>query len=292
MQGNESTALLNSTAALPQLPPPSSTIHPAVDQLLDSITRVLHLDSIIHDAAQQRIALIVTVVTLCLTALLLLLRLLLRSSSSSSRTVVLTGPMAAGKTLLFFRLLQSAPRPTVTSMKENIATLPPPLSLRLVDVPGHPSQAHALHAHLPAARAIVFVLTRDSLTSSTSPGGAAGLLFELLSSAALQQGRRPLLLLLNRRQGEEGGLEAVKRSLEQEVETRRKLRRAGLGGGGGMEDLSGEAEGAGHAAGGEGGEELQHGGQRHPNHDDGMRPQEWRAAVAHCLAREDQVKVS
>ena len=235
------------------LPAPSTTVHPSIDHLLDSITRTLHLDSLLpHSSSHHhRIALLTTFLLLLLSLALLLYHTLLRTSSRRS-TVLITGPLASGKTLLFFRLLQSTPRPTHTSMQPNEATFTPSLTpslppLHFFDLPAHPSLSPLLPPLLPSLRGVVFVVDTEALGVGRV-GAVCAQLCGLLEREELQGRRVPVLLWWNAREGEEGvvvgGVKEVKRRLEEGVERRRQMQAQG-GGVGSMADLSGEVEGRG-----------------------------------------------
>ena len=245
-----------STAAIQlDLPAPATTIHPSIDHVLDSITRTLHLDALIPDStSHQRLALLTTTLLLLLTLTALLLRLLLsRTAARRASTVLITGPLTSGKTLLFFQLLQGQPRPTHTSIIPNEATFTPTQApalapIHFYDLPAHPSLSPLLSPLLPALRGIVMVVDTPSLIGGRL-GVVCGQLCGLLEREELQGRKVPVLVWWNVREGEEGGKEVVggvqevKRRLEEGVERRRALLQGG--GVGAMADLSGEVEGRG-----------------------------------------------
>ena len=105
-----STSASASSASHPQLdlPAPSATFHPALDHVLDSLSRVLHVDAVIHDSSHQRLALLVSLACLALAVLWQLYRVAVsRSSGGSAPTVLLAGPVSSGKTLLYYELVSS-----------------------------------------------------------------------------------------------------------------------------------------------------------------------------------------
>ena len=231
------------------LPSPATTIHPSIDELLDTVTHSLHLDSFIPDATHQRLALLVTVLLLLL-SVLLVLRLLSRPSSRGD-TILIAGPLSSGKTLLFFQLLQGRARPTHTSMMANSAVFTPSLApslppLRYYDLPGHPSQSHTLAPLLGSLRGVIVVLDSAALSLQRLPATCA-LLHSFLERELLQQRRTRVLVLCNAREGETGEITdaaQAKRMLEEGVQRRRLLTAKG-GGVGSMQDLGGEVEGRG-----------------------------------------------
>ncbi|KWU46385.1 hypothetical protein RHOSPDRAFT_31835 [Rhodotorula sp. JG-1b] len=141
----------------------------------------------------------------------------------SAKTVLLVGPLAAGKTALFSKLAYGHVQPTHTSMKENetvithkwngvdkheladeksdSAELDPPL--HLVDIPGHPRlRTRSLAQYLPAADGIVFTIDGAAGLTGKNVRDAAEHLHVLLSLLALQSTRQPdlppLLILLTK----------------------------------------------------------------------------------------------
>ncbi|KAG0666697.1 hypothetical protein C6P46_004364 [Rhodotorula mucilaginosa] len=141
----------------------------------------------------------------------------------SAKTVLLVGPLAAGKTALFSKLAYGHVQPTHTSMKENetvithkwngvdkheladeksdSADLDPPL--HLVDIPGHPRlRTRSLAQYLPAADGIVFTIDGAAGLTGKNVRDAAEHLHVLLSLLALQSTRQshlpPLLILLTK----------------------------------------------------------------------------------------------
>ncbi|KAK1924738.1 signal recognition particle receptor beta subunit-domain-containing protein [Papiliotrema laurentii] len=85
---------------------------------------------------------------------------------SGTPTVLLVGPSDAGKTALFAQLSQNVYPPTHTSVQSSTATVPlaspdePSVTkpVKLVDLPGHPRLRDEIHASLPDASAVVFVV--------------------------------------------------------------------------------------------------------------------------------------
>lgn len=144
--------------------------------------------------------------------------------NKSAKTVLLVGPLAAGKTALFSKLAYGHVQPTHTSMKENetvitqkwnsaadnhelteeksdSADLDPPL--HLVDIPGHPRlRTRSLAQYLPAADGIVFTIDGAAGLTGKNVRDAAEHLHVLLSLLALQSTRQshlpPLLILLTK----------------------------------------------------------------------------------------------
>ncbi|KAL8293064.1 hypothetical protein RQP46_000758 [Phenoliferia psychrophenolica] len=149
---------------------------------------------------------------------------------SSQRTVLLVGPLAAGKTALFSKLLYGHVPQTHTSMKENEGTVRakwaagesemgekgaqkelddgvwPPAHLalahplHLVDIPGHARlRTRALAQFLPAASGVVFTIDASSGLTGKNVRDAADhlhLVLSLLSLLATRTSSPPLPLLI------------------------------------------------------------------------------------------------
>ncbi|GAA5863013.1 hypothetical protein JCM3774_006719 [Rhodotorula dairenensis] len=150
-------------------------------------------------------------------------------NKAAAKTVLLVGPLAAGKTALFSKLVYGHVQPSHTSMKENeavistkwngtptthddkheladekdgsAAPLDPPL--HLVDIPGHPRlRTRSLAQYLPAADGIVFTIDGAAGLTGKNVRDAAEHLHVLLSLFALHSARQPhlppLLILLTK----------------------------------------------------------------------------------------------
>ncbi|GAA5989142.1 hypothetical protein JCM10908_001180 [Rhodotorula pacifica] len=152
------------------------------------------------------------------------------AGGKTSKTVLLVGPLAAGKTALFSKLVYGHVQPSHTSMKENEAVItrrwdgastaeaaddkhelldekasPSHLDtpLHLVDIPGHPRlRTRSLAQYLPAADGIVFTIDGAAGLTGKNVRDAAEHLHVLLSLLALHSARQPnlppLLILLTK----------------------------------------------------------------------------------------------
>ncbi|GJN88400.1 hypothetical protein Rhopal_001366-T1 [Rhodotorula paludigena] len=152
-----------------------------------------------------------------------------KARHKGARTVLLTGPLASGKTALFSTLVYGHAPQTHTSMKENealvkakwgAADLPEgekgekaeadeapavPLStpLHLVDLPGHPRlRTRSLAQYLPAADGIVFAIDGQTGLTGKNVRDAGEHLHIVLSFLSLLSSRQstlpPLLILLTK----------------------------------------------------------------------------------------------
>ncbi|GAA5996476.1 uncharacterized protein JCM10292_007636 [Rhodotorula paludigena] len=152
-----------------------------------------------------------------------------KARHKGARTVLLTGPLASGKTALFSTLVYGHAPQTHTSMKENealvkakwgAADLPEgekgekaeadeapavPLStaLHLVDLPGHPRlRTRSLAQYLPVADGIVFAIDGQTGLTGKNVRDAGEHLHIVLSFLSLLSSRQstlpPLLILLTK----------------------------------------------------------------------------------------------
>jgi signal recognition particle receptor subunit beta len=155
-----------------------------------------------------------------------------RSRRRRSNTVVLAGPVNAGKSSLFFQLTDgSSHNGLVASMQENAgaAALPGGRSCRLLDIPGHHSFRHRLDGAVQEAAAVVFVV--DAVEITPHRVEAAEMLYELLSSPAFVRQRTPLLVACNKADLEEEAhsVEFIRKTLDKQLDALRRTKAAGIG---------------------------------------------------------------
>eukprot|EP00455_Lapot_gusevi_P031653 TRINITY_DN343_c0_g4_i1.p1 TRINITY_DN343_c0_g4~~TRINITY_DN343_c0_g4_i1.p1 ORF type:complete len:249 (-),score=66.22 TRINITY_DN343_c0_g4_i1:100-789(-) len=140
-------------------------------------------------------------------------------------TVLIFGPVDAGKTALFYQLKQGVFRETHTSMKENVDQFQPALletkkaELRFVDFPGHGSQFHRFGSYLADLRAAVLVVDSTELSKLAD---AARMLFSLLTNDKLIKRRCPVFVALNKSDLPSAhASDVVSKQLEKEIEKMR-----------------------------------------------------------------------
>ncbi|KAF6254014.1 signal recognition particle receptor beta subunit-domain-containing protein [Scenedesmus sp. NREL 46B-D3] len=163
--------------------------------------------------------------------LLVLLALAGSSKSKKGSSILIAGPMNAGKSTLYYQLADSSQHNgLVASMEQNtgVASVNGKQA-RLLDIPGHHSFRHKLESSLKEAAGIVFVLDAAEITPHRVE--AAEMLYELLTNAALSRQRTPLLLACNKAdlEDEAHSTEFIRKTLERQLDAMRKTKTAGIG---------------------------------------------------------------
>ncbi|KAK9813463.1 hypothetical protein WJX73_000210 [Symbiochloris irregularis] len=150
-------------------------------------------------------------------------------------TILLLGPMGAGKTTIYLQLRDGTKHNgTVTSMQVTsescqLASEKGGRKIRpvtLVDIPGHPRMRHRFEAHTPATRGIIFVI--DSAEFLSQKTDIAEQLYEVITNLAAARRKPPILLACNK---SDLGAKAhtsdfIRKRIEKEVEQLRTTRRS------------------------------------------------------------------
>jgi small GTP-binding protein len=124
-------------------------------------------------------------------------------------TVLIFGPLDAGKTVLFYTLANGKFQQTQTSMQENVDTFKihqkilddankPNLSrmqFEFIDFPGHPSQELKRGKYLPRANGVVLLV---DAASNESINNGSKMLFSLLENKDFINKKTPILVCANK----------------------------------------------------------------------------------------------
>jgi len=118
-------------------------------------------------------------------------------------SIVLVGPINAGKTRLFYELFDGSYRSTVSSMAVNTARFVPTqlitgkrVAYRYVDFPGHLSLRPRFKEYLPSARALIFMV--DGADDEQIPNVARDLFSLLTNDQVAARSRVPILVAVNK----------------------------------------------------------------------------------------------
>jgi signal recognition particle receptor subunit beta len=154
--------------------------------------------------------------------------LLTRKFKRSTNVVLLVGLSEAGKTALFTKIIFNKPKKSVTSLKENEATLDD-LSLKLVDLPG----AERLRPRLwdqyrEKARNVVFVV--DSTAVNSKLRDLSEYLYSLLSDPIIQKNRIGFLIACNKQDAPDAmKQDQIKAVIEKELTAIKETKKGQLG---------------------------------------------------------------
>lgn len=154
--------------------------------------------------------------------------LLLRKLKRGLRTVVLTGLSESGKTALFTKLVFNKPKKSVTSLKENEATLSE-YQLRLVDIPGAERlRSRFWEQYRVVAQRVIFVV--DSTTVEQKLRELCEYLYSLLSDETLYENKIRFSIACNKQDlsGAKRTME-IKEILEKELDAIRATKSGQLG---------------------------------------------------------------
>lgn len=125
-----------------------------------------------------------------------------RRSKSRANSVLIMGPVNAGKTTLFLELKEGGHRNgTVTSMEQNEDTFVPNKAgikkpVHFVDIPGHPRLINVFEQYMGGAAGVIFVL--DAADFLAHGRAIAEQLWALISHPQFSSRRVPLLIACNK----------------------------------------------------------------------------------------------
>lgn len=133
--------------------------------------------------------------------ILLITFLLSRRFKKVVNVVVLTGVSDSGKTALFSKIVFNKPRKSVTSLKENEATLEE-LNIKLVDLPGSDRLRNLYYeSYRDQAKHVVFVL--DSTTLKAKLREVSEHLYMILSDTKVYKNKVRLTIACNKQDVED-----------------------------------------------------------------------------------------
>lgn len=195
---------------------------PAVQQLIN------YLPSDLRQVAQTPEGFVAIIVTVAVGVLCLLALLGRRKKKGTS--ILLAGPVNAGKTTLFYQLKDGEKPGVVASMQENTAVCSVNgKQVRILDVPGHHSFRNKLESSLREAAGVVFLI--DAVEITPHKVEAAEMLYEVLVNPYFQKQRVPVLIACNKADLEEEAhsVDFIRKTLEKQLDAMRKTKTAGIG---------------------------------------------------------------
>lgn len=195
---------------------------PAIQQL------IAYLPSDLRQVAQTPEGFVAIIATVAVGILFLIALLVGRKKRGN--TVVLAGPVNAGKTTLFYQLKDGEKPGVVASMQENSAVCcANGKQFRVLDIPGHHSFRNKLESSLKDAACVVFLI--DAVEITPHKVEAAEMLYEVLVNPYFQRQRIPILVACNKADLEEEAhsVEFIRKTLDKQLDAMRKTKTAGIG---------------------------------------------------------------
>lgn len=168
--------------------------------------------------------------------------------SGGGRSLLLFGPVGAGKTALYHQLRFGRMVPTVTSMEPVSASFVPKQDtggggreVHAVDMPGNGRLRSRLLQEAPSAAALVCVIDATQLPLHARE--AAGQLYEVLAHEGVVRRQPPLLVCVNKSEAAGAATPAnARKAIEQEIERVRHSRTTMADTSGGGKALRGIAD--------------------------------------------------
>uniref|UniRef100_A0A6G1S9I6 ADP-ribosylation factor-related protein 1 n=1 Tax=Aceria tosichella TaxID=561515 RepID=A0A6G1S9I6_9ACAR len=154
--------------------------------------------------------------------------LLTRRFRKTTKVVILVGLSESGKTALFTKLIFNKPKKSVTSLKEEEATLAD-LNLKLVDLPGAERLRPRLwEQYREKARNVIFVV--DSTTVTSRLRDLSEYLYSLLSDPIIHKNKIGFTLACNKQDLPEAmRRDEMKTVLEKELTAIKETKKGQLG---------------------------------------------------------------
>eukprot|EP00879_Flechtneria_rotunda_P005934 GHRR01006240.1.p1 GENE.GHRR01006240.1~~GHRR01006240.1.p1 ORF type:complete len:271 (+),score=67.33 GHRR01006240.1:329-1141(+) len=197
---------------------------------------IAYLPQDLQKVAQTPEGLLAIIVTAAVGILCLFL-LPVFSSRKKGNTIILAGPVNAGKTTLFLQLRDGTQHNgVVASMQDNAAvcSVSPgkgkaSKQVRILDIPGHHSYLQKLGSSLSDAAGVVFLV--DAVEITPHRVEAAEMLYELLVNPLLQRRRTAVLIACNKADLDEDAhsIDFIRKTLEKQLDTMRKTKTAAIG---------------------------------------------------------------
>ena len=172
-------------------------------------------------------------------------------SRNRGTTILLVGPVSAGKTIMFLKLCQSSTcNGTVASMQPNTGTCVPSSEtgakpICITDIPGHArSRGKYFDSYVPTAAGIIFVV--DSVDFMPRKTEIAEQLVEILTHPTVAKRKCPVLLACNKADAgpKAHTVDFIRKQLEREIDALRETRGAlqETSGGAALEQLGVQGE--------------------------------------------------
>lgn len=207
--------------------------HPVISQLISYLPHDLRR---VAATPEGFLALIVTAAV----GVLVLLALTSSVKSKKGSSIIIAGPVNAGKSTLFYQLKDGTQHNgLVASMEQNTAMCSiAGKQARVLDIPGHHSFRHKLDSSLKDAAGVVFLV--DSAEITPHKVEAAEMLYEVLNNPAVHKQRIPLLITCNKADLEEEAhsVDFIRKTLEKQLDAMRKTKAAGIGKEAGAQSLA------------------------------------------------------
>lgn len=146
---------------------------------------------------------VLVAVGVVLVTVILMVLVMRRRSKGKKNSILLMGPLGAGKTTLYLQLKEGSPmNGSVTSMEQNEDTFVPAQGskgdkpVHFVDLPGHPRLIDKFEEYIGGAIGVVFVIDATDFIPHTRT--IAEQMYRLLSNQDFYNRRIPIMLACNK----------------------------------------------------------------------------------------------